>query len=128
MVVIHVAEKHRNRWSPRLQLNLGETEIGGTHILGVCGPEHEVWALFIFGYIVTRLLGTYSGIYGFAQLFIGQMPWALWISGSMAVMAGLLYLLAQLGRKLGAWQTFELHHVYQAVMEPIVAPKEVGSG
>lgn len=58
--------------------------------MGVYGPEHEGWALFIFGYIGTGLLGTFSGIYGFAQRFIGQMPWAWWIGGSMAVMAGLL--------------------------------------
>ena len=103
-----------------MQLSLEPTESGGTHILGVYGPEHEVWAFFIYGYIVTGLLGIFSGIYGFAQMFIGEMPWALWICGSMAVVAGLLYLMAQLGQKLGAWQTFELHHVYQTALEPLL--------
>ena len=28
------------------------------------------------------------------------------------VIAGVLYLLAQLGQKLGAWQTFQLHQTY----------------
>lgn len=120
MVVIHIAEKNRNRWSPRLQISLEKTAEGGTHIEGVYGPEHEVWALFIYVYIVTGLLGIFSGIYGSAQMFIGQMPWAWWVCGSMAVIAGSMYLLAQLGQKLGAWQTFELHHVYQAAMEPLV--------
>ncbi|MEJ6731161.1 MAG: hypothetical protein QNK90_03655 [Opitutaceae bacterium] len=117
MVVIHVAESKRDRWSPRLQLSLETVEDGGTHVLGVYGPEHEVWALFIYGYIMTGLLGIFSGIYGFAQVFIGQFPWALWICGSMAVLAGLLNLLAQLGQKLGAWQTFELHQLYQTAIE-----------
>ena len=118
MVVIHISEKNRHRWSPRLQLSLEKTEDGGTHIVGVYGPEHEVWALFIYGYLITGLLATFSGIFGFSQLFIGHSPWALWICGSMLVLAGLLYLSAQLGQKLGAWQTFDLHHVYESAMRP----------
>lgn len=126
MIVIHIAETERHRWSPRLQLSLDEADDGGTHIVGVYGPEHEVWAMFIYGYLVTGLLGTFSGIYGCAQLFLGQPPWALWICGSMAVVAGVLYLVAQLGQKLGAWQTFELHQVYQDALER-PAPDLVGS-
>lgn len=118
MVVIHVASAKRDRWSPRLQLSLEPDEGGGTHVVGVYGPEHEVWAFFIYGYIVTGLLGTFSGIYGFAQMFIGEMPWALWICGSMLVVAGGLYLAAQLGQKFGAWQTFELHQLYETAVKP----------
>ena len=117
MIVVHIAEKERHRWSPRLQLSLDEVDGGGTHIVGVYGPEHEVWAMFIWGYLMTGLLGTFSGIYGFAQLFLGQMPWALWICGSMAVIACVLYLVAQLGQKLGAWQTFELHQIYEEALD-----------
>ena len=34
----------------------------------------------------------------------------------MAILAGLLYLAAQLGQKLGAWQTIRLHQAYLAAM------------
>ena len=102
MVVIHVASANRDRGCPRLQRSLELEEGGGTCVVGVYGPEHEVWAFFIYGYIVTGLLGTFSGIYGFAQMFIGEMPWALWICGSMLVVAGGLYLAAHLGKHFGA--------------------------
>ena len=39
------------------------------------------------------------------------------------ILACLLYLAAQLGQKLGAWQTFQLHQAYQAA---IGRPTEIG--
>ena len=111
-VVIHVAESIRRRWSPRLQISLQAIDEKKTRIAGVYGPEHEVWATFLYGYMMTGLIATFSGIYGGVQVFLGDPPWALWITGSVLVIAGVLYLLAQLGQKLGAWQTFQLHQTY----------------
>ena len=110
---LHICEDDRHRWSPRLHLGLEAAPSGGTRISGVYGPEHEVWALFIYGYLISGLLGLFSAILGFAQWFLGQLAWGLWIAGSMAVVACLLYLFAQMGQKLGAWQTFQLHQAYQ---------------
>jgi hypothetical protein len=110
---LHIAAAERKHWSPRLFLNLEPTPEGHTRIEGIYGPEIEVWSVFLYGYLITGLLGTFSGIYGCAQLFIGQEPWALYVTGTMAISAGLLYLAAQMGQKLGAWQTFRLHQTYQ---------------
>jgi hypothetical protein len=38
------------------------------------------------------------------------------VLGGMMLLAALLYLFAQLGQKLGAWQTFQLHQAYQTAM------------
>lgn len=113
---LHIPAAERHRWSPRLFLSLEPTPGGGTRIEGIYGPEIEVWSVFLYGYLLTGLLGTFSGIYGGAQLLIDDEPWAFYVTGSMAVIAGLLYLAAQLGQKLGAWQTFQLHQAYQAAI------------
>ena len=110
---LHICEDDRHRWSPRLHLGLETAPDGGTRISGVYGPEHEIWALFLWGYLVCGLLGVFSGIFGFAQLFLDQLAWGLWIAGSMVVVACLLYLFAQMGQKLGAWQTLQLHQAYE---------------
>ena len=55
-------------------------------------------------------------ILGFAQRALGYYPWGLWVLGGMMLLAALLYLFAQLGQKLGAWQTFQLHQAYQTAM------------
>lgn len=113
---LHIAAKDRRYWSPRLFLSLESTPEGATHIEGTYGPEIEVWSVFLYGYLITGLLGTFSGIYGGAQLVIEAEPSAFYVTGSMAILAGLLYLAAQMGQKLGAWQTFQLHQAYQTAI------------
>lgn len=110
---IHIATAERRYWSPRLFLGLEPTPEGKTVVDGTYGPEIEIWAVFLYGYLLTGLLGTFSGILGCAQVFTGAYPWAFWFTGSMALIAVLLYLSAQLGQKFGAWQTFQLHQAYQ---------------
>ena len=118
---IHIAEKDRKQWSPRLFLSLDPLPEGGTRISGTYGPEIEVWGIFLYAYLLTGLLGTFSAIYGCAQLVIEAKPWAFWVTGAMAAIALIFYLAAQLGQKLGAWQTFQLHQAYQnAVSSPTV--------
>lgn len=127
-VVIHMADSLRKRWSPRLQVSLlavGEQE---TKITGVYGPAHEVWAQYILGYIFIGSAALFSGIYGGVQVFLKDPPWAFWITGAMLIIACLMYLGAQLGQKLGAWQTFQLHQVYQAAMGDEATDVGVESG
>lgn len=113
---LHIAAQERRYWSPRLFIHLEPTAEGTTHIEGVYGPEIEIWSVFFYGYLVTGLLGTFSAMFGAAQLVIEVPPWAFWITGAMALIAVLLYLGAQLGQKLGAWQTFQLHQAYQTAI------------
>jgi hypothetical protein len=116
MIGLHLPAKDRRYWSPRLFLSLEATPEGATRIEGIYGPEIEVWSLFLYGYLITGMLGIFSGILGGAQLFVASYPWGLWVCGAMAGGAVLLYLLAQLGQKLGAWQTFQLHQAYQTAI------------
>jgi len=113
-VGIHMPDADRRYWSPRLFLSLDPAPEGGTRIEGIYGPEIEIWSVFLYGYLSTGLLGTFSGILGGAQLFVESYPWGFWVCGGMAFLALLLYLFAQLGQKLGAWQTFRLHQAYTA--------------
>ncbi len=113
---LHIPEKDRHFWSPRLMLGLQSTPEGATVINGTYGPEAEVWGLYLYSYMIVGVLGIFSGTFGFAQRFVGSAPWGLWVLGAMLAIAALLYLSAQLGQKLGAWQTFQLHQAYQEAM------------
>ncbi len=116
---IHIAEQRRRYWSPRLMLSLYDWPEGGTLVEGTYGPEIEVWSLFLYGYLGTGMLGTLSAIYGGAQRFIGQEPWAFYVTGTMAVIALCLYLAAQLGQKFAAHQTMQLHEAYERACAPL---------
>ncbi len=113
-IAVHIPDVERRYWSPRLFLSVEGSSGDRTRIEGIYGPEIEIWSVFLYGYLGTGLLGTFSGIYGFVQLRLGQNPWGLWICGGMAAGALLLYLFAQLGQKLGAHQTHRLHEAYTA--------------
>lgn len=113
---LHVGEGERRHWSPRLFLHLQTAPDGGTLVEGVYGPEVEVWGVFVYGYLITGLLSVFATIFGSAQLFVGHTPWGFWVVGGMAMVAGGLYLAAQMGQKLGAWQTFQLHQAYEAAI------------
>jgi len=115
---IHIAETHRRYYSPRLMLSLYDWPEGGTLIEGTYGPEIEVWSIFLYGYLGTGMLGTLSAIYGGAQCFIDQEPWAFYVTGAMAVIALGLYLAAQLGQKFAAHQTFQLHAACERALAP----------
>ena len=113
---LHIGERERRHWSPRLFLHLQPAPEGGTLIEGVYGPEVEVWGVFVYGYLITGLLSVFATIFGSAQLFVGHWPWGFWVVGGMAAVAGGLYLAAQMGQKLGAWQTFQLHQAYESAI------------
>lgn len=112
-ISVFIAAGQRRFWSPRLSLNFEATPEETTRITGTYGPDAELWSLFLYGYLMTGLIGMFAGIWGFAQVMVHQSPWGLWVLGAMAGLAALLYLGAQLGQKLGAWQTFQLHQAYQ---------------
>jgi hypothetical protein len=118
---IHLPDTERRSWSPRLFLSVDATSEGGTRIEGIYGPEIEIWSVFLYGYLATGLLGIFSGILGTCQHLLGQTPWGLWVCGAMAAGALALYLVAQLGQKLGAWQTIKLHQAYTAAASELVS-------
>jgi hypothetical protein len=70
----------------------------------------------LYGYLFVGSVALFSGLFGACQLFIGDSPWGLWIFAVMVLAAAGLYLSAQMGQKLGARQTFELHQVVEAAV------------
>tara|TARA_R110002096_G_scaffold123315_19_gene266919 strand:+ start:445 stop:945 length:501 start_codon:yes stop_codon:yes gene_type:complete len=115
-VRLRIPEEQRHFWSPRLTLSLNPEDEGKTSICGVYGPNANVWALFLYGYFIIGFLGMISGVLAISQWVIEVEPWAVWPFG--AAMAGLiaLYVVAQMGQKLGAMQTFQLHQAYEAAI------------
>jgi hypothetical protein len=113
LVGLHIADEKRHTWSPRLLLHFEPAQDGTTLIEGVYGPETEVWSVFVYGYFFSGMLGVFSAILGGAQFFIKSPTWAFWITGAMAALAAGLYVAAQLGQKLGAWQTLQLHQAWK---------------
>lgn len=115
-ICLEIPEAEQHFWSPRLNLSLDDAEDGRTSIVGIYGPNTNVWSMFLYGYLLSGTVAVFSAALGFAQSMVGARAWG-WIPfGVMAAMIIGLYLFAQFGQKLGAQQTFRLHRIYEAAI------------
>ena len=111
-LVIRIHPDKQHFWSPQLSLML-EPEENGTLIRGLYGPAPSVWTIWTLGYGALGVLSTFAAIFGFVQVNLGKPAPILWSLVIFAIVGLVLYISAQMGQKLGAGQTFELHHFYE---------------
>ena len=115
-VCLRIHEEDRHFWSPRLNLSLEKDATGQTIVRGIYGPNANVWSLMLFSYLIVGFLGAIATIIGTSQWMIGTRPWGFWLAGGAAAILTALYLVAQVGQKLGAQQTFAIHQAYESVV------------
>lgn len=115
-LIVEYNPEHRHYWSPQLQLSFEDDDEGQTLIRGLYGPHPNVWAIFFYGYAAMGVLGTFFAVIGFSQYILNHTTWAFLALAACAVVAVLLYVIAQFGQKVGAEQTFDLHHIYTEIM------------
>jgi hypothetical protein len=111
-IILRLPEDARHLWSPRLEIAL-EPHDEGTLIRGLYGPSPQVWTFFTISYGAIGVLALFVTIIGTSQLMLdlpGHTLWALPLLGGIALF---LYMLSQTGQKLGAEQTFALHHFFE---------------
>lgn len=120
-ITIRVRASHRHYWSPQLSILMYENEkADAITIKGVYGPMPNVWTLFTISYLAIGTLSLFISITGFSQQALGQDAPVLWALPVLAGLAFTLYLISQLGQKLGAAQTYAIHYFFeQALGEPL---------
>jgi hypothetical protein len=111
-IVLKIPIQDQHYWSPQLSLNLEEEE-NSTVIYGLYGPKPTVWAMFTFGYATIGILALFVGITGLSKVSLGKSAFELWAIPAFAIIALVLYVLSQIGQKIGAEQTFTLHHFFE---------------
>ncbi|WP_420316122.1 hypothetical protein [Ekhidna sp.] len=117
-IKIHPNEQHF--WSPQLHLTF-EQEEDHVIIRGLYGPNPTVWAIFFFSYVALGLFTLFLGMWGLTKWSLGLDSSILWSIPVFAVLALILYFSAQAGQKLGAQQMFDIHHLYEDLIEDKVA-------
>ncbi|MFN0130443.1 MAG: hypothetical protein ACKV19_27590 [Verrucomicrobiales bacterium] len=115
-LTLRIPDGEQHFWSPQLTISLEGTEDGQTRLEGLYGPNTSVWSMYLYGYLGLGTAGLFAGVFGISQWLAGTRPWALWILAGVAVGAIGFYVMAQLGQKLGAQQTFQLHQELEAAL------------
>jgi len=112
---LKIPRDQQHFWSPQLALTFETTE-EGTIVRGLYGPNPTVWAIFFFGYIAVGILSSVAGMWGLARWNLGMSHEILWVLPFLGAIGLALYIIGQLGQKIGAEQMFTLHHFYEDVV------------
>lgn len=113
-IKIHPNQQHF--WSPQLHLSF-EQDSENVIIRGLYGPNPTVWAIFFFGYVALGILTLFIGMWGLTRWSLGMDSTILWSIPVFAAVAIILYISAQAGQKLGAQQLFDIHHLYEELID-----------
>lgn len=116
-IFLKFKQSETHYWSPQLDLSCETREDGATVIRGLYGPNPHVWTVFMFSYLAIGVLALFLGMFGLSRLSLGMSAWVLWVLPGLGILALLLYLFSQFGQKIGAEQTFQLHHFLEEVLE-----------
>ncbi|MDQ8201826.1 hypothetical protein [Pelagicoccus sp. SDUM812003] len=111
-VCLRIPKEDRHFWTPRLNVSLEQTESGGTQVRGTFGPNANVWALYLYGYLIVGIVGMFSGMFGACQLFVGLSAWGLWVFSGSLVIALALYLASRIGQRIAMPQSKLLERIY----------------
>ncbi len=111
-ITIKINSRNRHFWSPQLNLSL-ETVQDVTVIRGLYGPNPTVWAIFFFSYASLGIIVVIAGMFLLSQYMLGMEMKLWWVIPACILSAIILYVIAQMGQKIGASQMFDLHHFYE---------------
>ncbi len=115
-IVLKIREEEQHFWSPQLTLSIDKRE-EGSFIRGLYTPKPTIWSLFIFLYTGIGVCVLFAGLYGLSRLSLNLEAPILWLVPVLLGFALLLYIIAQIGQKLGAQQMFDLHHFLEGVID-----------
>lgn len=117
--VIKIPTVDRHYWSPQLTISIEEDfeDKEKITVRGLYGPKPSVWAIFFMGYAALGVLALFAGVFGLSQMMLEKPAPILWAIPVMAIIAMVLYLIAQGGQKVGAEQMFRIHHFYEELMK-----------
>ena len=113
--VIKIPHQDRHYWSPQLTITVEDEDGEDITVRGLYGPKPSVWAVFFMAYAALGVLSLFVGVYGLSQIMLEKAAPILWLIPGFAVIALILYFVAQGGQKIGAEQMFRIHHFYESV-------------
>jgi hypothetical protein len=109
-IVINIKEELQHFWSPQCSINIEVERDGQNTLRGLYGPNPNVWSIFIFSYAALLILLTFITIIGFSRYSLGLDASVLWLIPLLIIGLLILYFASQFGQKMGAEETFNIHH------------------
>lgn len=116
-IVINLPREEQHYWSPHLDVNLEKREEGGTTVRILAGPAPAVWTMVMFFYALCILMFLGGLILGYSQYMLDKpASWFRLIPISV-VLAGLLWGIGLIGKKMGRSQTRQLIYFLEKALQ-----------
>lgn len=114
--VLRVPQERSTLLSPLLDLELLD-EDGATVLHGRFTPEPNVWTGFMAVFAILGLSGFAFVMYGFAQMTVGDPPWALWGGPVSLALIAFVYGAAFIGQGLTVDEIYGLRAVVDRALQ-----------
>ncbi len=111
-IILKIPAEEQHYWSPQLSLSIDSNE-DGSLIRGLYSPPPSVWTMFAFGYFALAVAFLVTAIAAYSYYMLEIQSNLVWLLPVYLALAIILYIIAQFGQKLGAEQTYTLHHFYE---------------
>ncbi len=125
--VLRIPPARRAFWSPELDITFERLEPdsddapAGNRVRCMLAPRPSVWTGFAFVFAVLGAAGFAGGMFGLAQLTVGEPPVALWAVPAALVLAALVYTSSFVGQRLSLTQMYELRRALDESVERVEA-------
>lgn len=108
-VMLTVSEDDTHFWSPHLDIQLDETESGGTRLAAMFSPHPSIWTAFVGVQLMFGILSIAAAMWVMSALLAGERAWtSLAVLGAMLFGGGFAYGAAYVGQGIGSEQMYEL--------------------
>jgi len=114
-VVLRIAEARQHFGSPQLSFDV-EADDSGSLLHGLFMPMPSIWTAFMALYGMIVFGGFCGAVYGYAQMQIGDAPYAFWALPATVVLLALVYLAACIGQRMGGAQMQELQQFVERAL------------
>lgn len=115
-VELTVSREQQRFWSPQMSLQV-EPHPGGTLLRGRVGPRPPVWTALVAIYAVVGFSSFFSLFFAMSHLMLSRPLWPFWALPVGLGVAGLVYLVAHVGQRLGADQTDSLGSFFTGALD-----------
>lgn len=90
----------KHYYSPQMDLNLEEDELGGTLVRCLIAPAPNIWTLFMFGYGLLGFAALIGLMIGLSQWQLDKNMWGFWVLLGAAMGGGILHLAILEGQRM----------------------------
>ncbi|NER14892.1 GTP-binding protein [Leptobacterium flavescens] len=117
-IFIKFGEEKAHFWSPQLQLEINESDGGGSRLYGLFGPNPSLWTFFMFLHFGLATLFVIFGIWAYSNWSLEQ-SYGIQVAAMifMVIMWFTLYLFGRMGKAKGKPQMQELYSFMKEVLK-----------